>query len=186
MKKIIVLLLLTCCINLSGTAQDKFVFHSQNLVGLLEGQAGSAFQLQTINGVQHKGWFAGIGTGLDYYRYRSIPLFVNISKFLFTGQKFFVSGNGGVNFSWLKSPSSGWGIISVTYPAKWFFEPGIGYKIGKSKNGNGMIINAGYSYKHIREKHHVTNPCLVGPCPEFYEKYDYHLRRVSLKIGYVF
>ncbi|MGZ8558405.1 MAG: hypothetical protein ACXWWC_08740 [Chitinophagaceae bacterium] len=184
MKKIIVSLLATFIINLSSPAQDKFVFHSQNWVGLIEGQAGSAFQLQTINGVQNKGWFTGVGTGLDYYRYRSIPLFINISKFLFTGQKFFVSGNGGVNFPWLKSEASGWNIISVNYPAKVFFESGIGYKIGKS--GNGMIINAGYSYKHIREKIQVTNPCTNSPCPELYEKNDYHLRRVSLKIGYMF
>ena len=186
MKKIIVSLLLTYFINLSCPAQDKFVFHSQNIVGLLEGQAGSAFQLQTISGVQKKGWFTGIGTGLDYYRYRSIPLFINISKFLFTGQKFFVSGNGGINFPWLGSPASGWNTISVNYPAKVFFESGIGYKIGKSNSGNGMLINAGYSYKRISEKHHVTNPCLVGPCPEFYEKYDYHLRRLSIKVGYMF
>ena len=186
MKKIIVSLLVTFFINLSSPAQDKFVFHSQNWVGMLEGQAGSAFQLQTINGVQKKGWFTGIGTGIDYYRFRSIPLFLNISKFLFTGQKFFVSGNGGVNFPWLKSEGSGWNIISVNYPAKVFFESGIGYKIGKSKSGNGVMINAGYSYKHIRENYQVTNPCTDSPCPELYEINDYRLRRISLKIGYVF
>ena len=186
MKEIIVSLLFSVFLNINCYAQDKFIFHSQNFAGLLEGQAGSAFQLQTINGVQKNGWFSGIGTGLDYYRFRSIPLFLNISKFLFSGQKFFVSGNGGVNFPWLKSEASGWNIISVNYPASFFFEPGIGYKIGKSKSGNGVMINAGYSYKHIRENYQVTNPCTNSPCPELYEIYDYRLRRVSLKIGYMF
>ena len=107
MKKIIVSWLVLFIINLSASAQEKFVFHSQNFAGLLEGQAGSAFQLQTINGVQNKGWFTGIGAGLDYYRFRSVPLFLNMSKFLFDGKKFFVSGNGGVNFPWLKNEAGG-------------------------------------------------------------------------------
>jgi hypothetical protein len=55
-------------------------FHSINQLGLLEGQIGSAFQIQTINGAQYKSWFGGIGIGLDYYRFRSIPLFLDFRK----------------------------------------------------------------------------------------------------------
>src|SRR5579862_3368717 len=58
----------------------KWQFNSINSVGLLEGETGSAFQLQTINGAQYKSWFAGMGLGLDFYRIRSIPLFADIRK----------------------------------------------------------------------------------------------------------
>ncbi|HVY74956.1 MAG TPA: hypothetical protein VG890_09015, partial [Puia sp.] len=55
-------------------------FHSINQVGLLEGESGSSWQLQTVNGMSYKSWFAGIGVGLDYYRLRGIPLFLDLRK----------------------------------------------------------------------------------------------------------
>ena len=48
--------------------------------GLLDGAAGPSWQLQTINGIYYKTWFAGIGVGLDYYTMRTIPLFLDLRK----------------------------------------------------------------------------------------------------------
>lgn len=106
MKRLLFFALFIC---LSGlvSAQQKtktcpWQFHSINNVGLLEGQTGSAFQLQSINGMQYKSWYAGIGLGLDFYRYRTIPLFLDIRKEFGSGSnKFFAYADGGVNFVWL-------------------------------------------------------------------------------------
>ena len=58
----------------------KFKFTSINLVGLLYGQAGTAFQLQTVNGVSYKTFSGGIGIGMDDYYLKTIPLFFDIRK----------------------------------------------------------------------------------------------------------
>ena len=52
-------------------------FHSINSIGLMEGSAGSAFQLQTINGAQYKSGLAELAldwttTGTGPYRFLSI------------------------------------------------------------------------------------------------------------------
>ncbi|MFI5185866.1 MAG: hypothetical protein ACHQF0_04030, partial [Chitinophagales bacterium] len=104
-KKILIIVLITM-ISINSTAQQKihnnfFRFHSINNVGLLEGQSGSAFQLQTINGIQHKSWLIGVGSGFDFYRYRTIPLFADVRKeFGKNSNKIFVYADVGTNFYW--------------------------------------------------------------------------------------
>ena len=54
------------------------VFHSIVNIGLVSGSESGSLQLQTIAGVGYKNWFAGIGAGLDYYRYRTVPVFIDL------------------------------------------------------------------------------------------------------------
>src|SRR3977135_1033301 len=108
MRRIFFCTIMLLAIQFVTIGQQKLSFRSLNFVGLLEGETGSAFQLQTINGLQRNGWFAGIGTGLDYYRYRSIPLFFSVSKKI--GNKksgFFISMDEGLNYAWYKR-EKGW------------------------------------------------------------------------------
>ena len=86
MKKLLALALLFGCLH-SSAQKPKYTFQSNMQFGLLEGQRGSAFQLQTVNGLQFNTWFAGLGAGLDYYHTRSIPLFLNLRKSFFSGEK---------------------------------------------------------------------------------------------------
>ncbi|MFI5151955.1 MAG: hypothetical protein ACHQET_01395 [Chitinophagales bacterium] len=77
--------ILFCLLQEKSLAQEKtadkaWVFHSYNQIGLLEAETGSAFQIQSVNGMQYKSWFGGIGVGLDYYRFRSIPFFLDLRK----------------------------------------------------------------------------------------------------------
>src|SRR5664279_970813 len=89
-----------CSAAQEGKTNMRWNFRSIINLGLLEGQAGSAFQLQTLNGVQSNSWFAGLGIGLDYYRYRTIPLFLEIRKEFGKQQnKPFVYMDGGMSFS---------------------------------------------------------------------------------------
>src|SRR3954451_20111827 len=48
--------------------------------GLLVGKSGRDFQVQAIPGIQYKSWFAGAGSGLDYYYWRTVPLFFDVRK----------------------------------------------------------------------------------------------------------
>src|SRR5215510_11349763 len=100
MRLVLITLFVAACIPV--TAQNKVNFSSQNYLGLLEGEHGSEFQLQTINGVMYKSWFAGLGTGLDWYYLRSIPVFASVNKSFFKKGKrsFYASADGGINYPW--------------------------------------------------------------------------------------
>ncbi|MEO7984421.1 MAG: hypothetical protein ABI688_10105 [Bacteroidota bacterium] len=186
MKKPVIILLMICsCIWSSVAAQKKWKFSSQNYAGILEGESGTGFQLQTINGFRYKTWFTGIGTGLDYYYQRSVPLFVSVSKFLPPGKlPLYFSGDAGINFPWIKN-----GIYFQdpgSYSSSLYWAGGIGYKFGSRKRNDAVLLNFGYSFKHLINETEYTNPCLVPPCPVFTDRYDYRLRRVSVKLGWMF
>jgi hypothetical protein len=186
MKTIATSLLIVIC--LSAQAQKGATFRSQNYVGMLEGEQSSKFQLQTINGIYKNKWFAGVGTGLDYYYFRSVPLFLSVNRYLCDCDRtWFLSLDGGVNWVWDKSTAN-W-VNNYRYGR---FEPGlywasgIGYKMGLRNKKDAVLLNVGFSAKHVREEVKSVMWCLVPPCPETTDKYQYKLNRVSLRVGWEF
>lgn len=185
MKKFVFVIAVFCSSSLLF-AQKGWKFGSQNYAGILEGGSGTAFQLQTINGLKHKTWFAGIGTGIDYYFQRSIPLFVSVSKFLPPGKlPLFFNADIGINFPWEKN-----GPYYFENPGEYssslYWASGLGYKFRFKNKNEGLLLNLGYSFKHLINETEYTIPCLIPPCPVNNEKYDYRLRRLSLKVGWLF
>lgn len=184
--KRIILIIAIFCSSLSLIAQSKGSFSSQNYVGITEGESGSGLQLQTINGFRYKTWFAGIGAGIDYYFHRSIPLFVSVSKFLPTTKvPLYFNVEGGINFPWAKND-----VYYIRAPGSYssalYWGSGMGYKFGFKKTNNAILLNIGYSYKRLLHEMETINPCLIPPCPVFKERYDYRLRRLSVKVGWMF
>jgi hypothetical protein len=186
MKKTCIITIVILLLNSSVKAQKKFKFSSQNYIGILEGEASTSFQLQTINGLRYKTWFAGVGAGLDYYYYRSIPVFVSFSKFLSSPKTpLYFNADIGINFPWSKT-----GVNYIQYPGAYssslYWEGGFGYKFKLKKRNEGILLNLGYSYKHLINEREFSVWCLTPPCPVFKERYDYRLRRLSLKAGWMF
>jgi len=174
---------------IGATAQAKTSFSSQNYAGLLEGENGSKFQLQTINGIKSKTWFVGLGTGIDWYYRRSIPAFISLNKdFLKKGNRnFYLSADGGINFAWKDNAydtESGYSIEKLNPGFYW--EAGLGYKIGIGKNGDALLMHVGYSYKHIGET--VKSRYIIYDSSDPYptERFDYYLKRLSIKLGWSF
>jgi len=170
-----------------ASGQTKVKFHSQNYIGVLGGEAEVAFQFQSINGFQRKTWFGGIGTGVDYYYQRSVPLFLSFSKYINERPgSLYISLDGGTNFLWDKTT----GNIFNGYRNDGDFSPSlyygahVGYKIGYKKGS--MLMTLGYTHKKFKEKIISTVPCLMPPCPEYDEKYDYNLNRISFRLGWMF
>ncbi len=132
------------------TEGNKIRFHSINQFGIIAGASDANLQLQTINGIEKATWFVGIGTGIDYYYSRSIPLFLDIRKNVFSTQKTpFIYADGGYNFAWFstKDEKSGSGGEKQ---AGAYYEAGIGYLIPVFKK-NGILFSAGYSCKYMSE-----------------------------------
>lgn len=182
--------LLTCSFLLGGMviyAQQKIKFSSQNYLGFIEGEAGTSFQLHSINGLKYKTWFAGIGAGLDYYYLRSVPVFFSVNKFL--GEKkrtFFVSGDAGMSFPWQKSGDFYYYYSSAQkYTPSLYWAQSIGYKIGFRGN-DALLFSIGYSYKKLKGVSEYELPCINPPCPVNKERYEYRLKRISVKAGWMF
>jgi len=184
-KGVVLLLAVVCCSS-SLSAQQKLKFSSMNYAGITEGESGTAFQVQTINGLQYKTWFAGVGTGLDYYFQRSVPLFFSASKFLSSPKvPLYLTGDIGINFPWVRDD-----LFYIrdpgTYSPSLYWAGGLGYKFGFRRSTNGVLLNFGYSFKHLVNETEYTNPCLIPPCPVSKERYDFRLRRLSVKVGWMF
>jgi hypothetical protein len=173
---------------------SRWQFHSLNNVGLLEAQAGSAFQLQTVNGVQHKSWFAGAGVGLDFYRYRTIPLFIDLRKeFGKTANKLFVYTDLGRNFSWVTDKEKSLYVADDQFSHGLYADIGLGYKIAVGKS-QAFLLSLGYSYKNLSESYATIYyypglPSFTGN-PEQMEsagnRISYSLIRLSIKMGWQF
>ena len=166
-------------------AKPKPVFHSINQLGMLEGEGGTAFQIQTINGLKYRKFFAGVGVGLDYYKIRSIPVFLDLRHLLLKEDRApFVYIDAGWNFPWYKPGEdlTAWGW-EVSTGSGLFYEGGFGYRFPFKTTA--LLISAGYSYKAYTYTEKYTWTC-IG-CPgEYRYHYSHRLRRASIKLGFSF
>jgi len=192
-KKYIIITI--CLLTIAGAvhAQQKrtlLKFSSINSLGLLNGQAQSAFTLQTINGVKYKTWFAGLGVSIDPYGYRSIPVFADIRKTF--GNKAwqpFLYADAGVGLP-IKtdyfSDKNWWpgSIIHYNLQKPFYGEWGIGINRAINKSAN-FIFAIGYSYKNFS----YTETQSMGDFPilnPISNKYDFYYKRVAVKMGLQF
>lgn len=183
--RLLILVFIICYGVAPATGQKRITFSSQNYVGLLEGESGSALTLQTINGVKYKTWFTGIGTGLDYYQLRSIPVFLSANKdFSIKRNVLYLSVDGGTNIPWVKDLNTRW--ENPEFKRGPFIATGIGYKLKINDDKQALLFNAGYSFKRLRSEVNVTSPCLSPPCAVDIEKTRYDFNRISLRAGLEF
>lgn len=186
--KTISLLFLLLLMGSFAMAQNKPKFVSQQVVGLLEGENGSAFQIQSINGFQWKKWFMGLGAGVDWYEYRSVPMFLSMNYDLkMSNRTFFVSVDAGTNVPWVKNNSSSFGTNQTSDFNKGLYtNTGIGYKLRLKNTKDGFLIHLGFSSKRLQEIKTFSNFCIGGPCGFSTERYDYKMRRITVRFGWLF
>ena len=157
--------------------------HSIHAVGLINGSDGASVSLQTMLGIYLHHTFTGVGVGLDYYRMRSVPVFVDL-RHEFGNSCFFVYADAGYHFSWLTDKNRLQYEKMFTpnhFSGSIYYDAGIGYKI-KLRN-NAILLSGGYTYKGFNNK--TGNGCpVVGPCATGFEKYTYSLSRIVLKVAY--
>lgn len=199
MKNILIVNLLLLALSYTAQAQHpgKVVFRSIQQVSLINGNDAVSAGLQTVNGFALKGWFAGAGVGLDFYRYRSVPLFIDLRKeFPVKKNKIFVYADGGYNFPWVKNQDvyREWGNNSFykeeyDYKGRAYIDAGFGYSVG-FKSGNAFLLSAGYSYKAFDATKTTTTKWSIGTPQETgqtdVQKFSYRFNRVMVKIGWQF
>ncbi len=181
----------------AGLGQNPIKFRSTETVGLSSGSAGNYFQVQTVNGVSKGPWFVGLGAGLDYYRFRSVPLFLSVTRDLAVGKRdwLFLYLDGGTNLPWYKRPpgsldSPGGGEASSTFHSGEYWSGGLGYlwKLGDHSN-KAVLLSAGYTVKKLSEDQAEVagcpnqDICVVPATPVVYE---YLCRAYQVMIGFRF
>ena len=182
MKKCLVIVWVGCLFSTGAFSQSSWKFRSAEYVGLLNGQAGNYGQFGTINGASKRSWFLGMGVGMDYYRFRSLPLFLSVTKELMPGKNgFFVSLDAGVNFPIYHRPDGYYdnSFSSSRFLPGLYWSTGLGYKIKLPADRNkdqALFLSVGYSYKELKED------AKTYPAPT---RYDYRNRQWSFKIGLI-
>jgi hypothetical protein len=192
MKKRYIVCLACYCSLLSVSAQDipgkKYRFHSVNSFALVNGDNAASAALQTVNGFSKGALFAGLGAGLDYYEYRTIPVFADLRyEFGKKRTKAFVYGDGGINFNWVQDyfyiePSIWSASASNDFKHGLYTDIGIGLSAGM-KNGNAVILSLGYSRKTMKETitHQDWRTRLMQT-----DVNTYRFNRVIFKLGFRF
>ncbi len=151
-------------------------------MGIAAGKLNEAFQLQSVNGVRLKTWFAGVGVGLDDYRYRSVPLFFSLRKNLhLRNNSPFMYGDIGLNYPWVKDKQKSF-FTQSNFEKGLYFDGGIGYKVGIGKFD--LLMSGGFSLKKLRELR-KNMFCGIIRCEESTDRYDYTMKRVSFKLGVI-
>lgn len=169
----------------STQAKKKFAYHSILLGGVLEGASNSSLQLQSINGVQYKTWFGGIGIGIDHYHIRTLPLFASIRKdILNKASSPFIYADLGTQIIWPRNKET-WQYSNQDFNAGVYYNAGAGYKLSVIKK-HAMLLSAGYSLKKFSYGSSYPYPCLAEPCPEYKNTTEYILRRLSFQLGFMF
>ena len=195
MQKRLVLLWIICTASISITCAqvEKQVqppkgcscsFSSINQVGILYGTKGGYYELQTINGIKYKTWFAGVGVGVDPYFRTGYPVFFDLRKYLLRRSATpFLYADVGVHI--VKDKND---LVNTWYENVYrngaYAAAGIGYKFSIFSKFQG-VISAGYSYKYLERKNmYIGNNCTSGRCYDNYDTYKDYLHRGTIKIGF--
>jgi len=180
-------------LSLSSFAQQKrdaCKFHSINNLSFLNGDNEVSAGLQSVNGFQKGSWFGGIGVGLDYYIYRTVPLFGDLRYEFGKGKnKFFAYADGGVNFQWVEDYYYDGPIIfdgPLIGPGKFhngiYTDAGLGYMINFKKSG-GLVLTLGDSRKTLRKDVTYTDWRTQQSTTDIYR---YRFNRIAVKVGWRF
>jgi hypothetical protein len=186
MKKYITLAITFFCIfNVAFAQKNNFKYGVVGQMGLLNGAAGESLSIQVINGVSKDKWFVGAGVGLDYYNYRSVPVFVDVRRDLTSKKNTpFVYIDGGLNFQWLREDEKNMKGSPTKYQTGTYYDAGLGWKL-KGKNDRAFLASVGYNYKQSKET--VTNGRFWPLPTQLNETTDYYIsnfKRIVIRIGF--
>lgn len=183
-KKWLCHFIIASLVSLAAPAQKKSSqFHSINQGGIVVGESEVNGAFQTVNGIQFSNWFAAAGIGVDYYRYRSMPLFFDARRHLGKEKEGFVYADLGYNFPLENKPGKEIDYYNSYYFTGGFYtDLGIGFRVPLHKKSF-FLFSFGYTNKRMAIKT-LSDICgIIGPCWVDYSKYEYNLNRVMLKAG---
>lgn len=159
---------------------------------LLNGDNHVNGQILLSAGYELNGWFLGAGSGFDYYKYRTVPAFVEIKKYFGKGNRqLFIYANGGTDIAWPTEKqmdlhrNNWWGFNSDNkFKNGMYTDFGFGYTLFKSQH-RGFFTAIGYSTKTMSETY---NEMVWNGATSVIAKrtLQYSMNRILLRVGYKF
>lgn len=160
--------------------------------GLIIGAQQPSYLFQTIQGVKKRRWMAGIGTGLDYYFIRSVPVVAHGEFAVRPIKKMntYVYGQAGPAIPWRNDPfREKWQNQDIySFTMGWLAEAGLGFRFPLGKNLQGFTA-IGYSYKQANYTEMQVNwwgDPLRSFIPEIeptYKTQQLHMLRANIRFG---
>lgn len=174
------------------SAQKSKHFYIIPQATILNGNQAVSAEFQLTGGIQKNNWGLGIGTALDHYKVRTVPLFADIRRYFGTAGSLFAYASAGVDIPWpLESQYSYNFLIGGETKSRFntglYSGVGIGYAF-RGKNKDGFQLSMGYSMKSMAE---TRAEMIYRDFPPYiaetsYRKMSYTFNRVALSIGYKF
>jgi hypothetical protein len=189
MRKVFILTPVLLLLVVASIAQQKpscchASFQTMIQAGVAYGSNSSALTIQSNFGLSLSKTFVGLGTGIDDYLFRSVPLFLDLRQEFGKGNiTLFVYGDAGKNFQWVTEQNK----LRLMYtPGDFksgkYYEGGLGWRF-KFRNSASLLLSGGYSVKSIK-KVNETNYCPVtGTCFYFSDKFVYNMSRIVFRLG---
>ena len=145
-KKNIFILIISVVTVSSLSAQKKKVrFQSINQFAIVGGENHVNTAFQTINGIKFSDWFSGIGIGIDNYRYKTLPLFVDGRWYFGEDKKAFFYGDVGYNFPMKNKPGKEvYYYNTYDFSGVIYTDFGIGFQLSLNKYYS-LIFTLGHS-----------------------------------------
>jgi len=162
--------------------------------GMMTGSYEPSGDLRLQGGIHKTGWMIGIGTALDFYRYQSVPVYVQGRKmFGHKNWKPFVMTSMGVNIPTTR-PAENLILIDIVpttipkentnhYNTGFYGEAGAGYAF-LNKRGRGFLISFNYVQKRTQEIYYSsfwTGSIQTVPIKQ---ENIYIMNRFAIRIGW--
>lgn len=168
----------------------KYTFYLIPQIALLNGDHSASGQVQLTGGIEKKGWSIGIGTAIDYYKVRTVPLFVDVRTGFGKNRLLFSYLNLGSNIAWPLESQYSYPVLyrdtrGSSFSNGVYTDLGIGYHWINGKKNRGMVMSLGYSTKTISESYYEAIyrgfPLYIM---EYHErKLGYTLNRIVIRCG---
>lgn len=186
-KNFFLIVIISFLLPVSTSAQKKKVrFQSVNQFAIVGGESRVHTAFQTVNGIKFSDCFFGIGVGIDYYKYQTLPLFFDARWYFGENKRGFIYGDIGYDFPMKNKPGKEIGYYSsYHFTGGLYSDFGIGYQVPLYKKSS-LSFSLGYSSKDLKTEVGSNYQCLVAPCPVDFTTYEFTFNRMILKAGLVF
>ncbi|TKK68828.1 hypothetical protein FC093_09025 [Ilyomonas limi] len=117
--------------------------------GILKGDRPASSFVFTTQGIAYNQYTFGVGTGFDFYPFRSLPLFVDVKR-KFSDKKIqpFIQAAAGINFTNTRSSDAKeWYQYAGGHFNNGFFAKGGCGLLLRAQKQLKFALSAGYSYK---------------------------------------
>lgn len=174
----------------SGAQQEhKFQWSSTVKAGLMHGETTDNFHLEAMTGVKYATWQLTAGAGIDCYYWRSVPLFINLSKDLMNRKRTpFISCGFGTNLPWIKNLED-YEWEEFEYHKGFYGIVEAGYRMPVN-NKTSLSLSLGYSQKNLHADKIYYGIRSPGPPVDKFETsreyYSYRFNRLLLSAGLTF